>query len=132
MKSNYQSETQEERLLFQKQWLVLFPRFPPPFFYRFDINTLSMVANKGEEEITNETKIKRVDLSFNVSRIVWKVDFRYRRLAFHGHGLSLLPRFAQSGCFGSCCSRRSLAAFAPINWRIIFMNLPLKNMLSTN
>ena len=27
--------------------------------------------------------------------------------AFHGHGFSLLPRFAQSGCFRSCYSRRS-------------------------
>ena len=27
--------------------------------------------------------------------------------AFRGHGSSLLPRFAQSGCFRSCCSRRS-------------------------
>ena len=67
MKSNYQSETQEERLLFQKQWLVLFPRFPPPFFYRFDINTLSMVADKGEEEITMETKIRHVYLPFIAS-----------------------------------------------------------------
>lgn len=27
--------------------------------------------------------------------------------AFRGHGSSLPPRFAQSGCFRSCCSRRS-------------------------
>ena len=32
--------------------------------------------------------IKRVDLPFIVSEIVWKVDFRYSRLAFHGHGFS--------------------------------------------
>ena len=31
-----------------------------------------------------------VDLPFTVSRILYNVDFRYSRLAFHGHGLGLL------------------------------------------
>ena len=88
--------------------------------------------------------ITRVDLPFSISVIVWKVNFRYSRLAFHEHGLSLLPRFAQSGCFGSRYSRRklcsvakgvadsyTLAASAPINWLVIFMNLSLKDTLST-